>query len=522
MKSFFVDGKSLSIQNVAEIASDLEFNLKLAPEVLENMEKSRAWVEKAVKEQRVMYGITTGFGMFKHRIIPRELVSELQKNLIRSHSSGVGEPFSKKITRAIILVRVNSLARGYSGIRKEILDFLLEIVNKDIYPYIPSQGSVGSSGDLAPLCHLSLLLLGEGECIVEGKRVPSREVLETHGLFPIELGAKEGLALSNGTSVQTAIAALALYQSAHLLDIADIAGAMSVEVLMGSRIPFLPQIHKIRNQLGEQEVARNIFGLIEESAMIHSHFGCGRVQDSYSLRCIPQVHGPARDAFLWSASIISRELNATTDNPLIFADEDASYSGGNFHGEYIGMAMDTLKIAMAEIANISERRTAKMMDPSTNEGLPAFLVAPELAGVNSGMMIAQYTAAALVSENKILAHPATVDSIPTSANQEDHVSMGTIAARNALLLVKNVRAVLAIELMCLSQAAEFRRPISFSPKTQPMYEMIRKNIPALTKDRVLAKDIEILERLIFSGTLQIITKEYPFWHSSLEHCAIPI
>lgn len=499
MRNIALDGHSLTIEQVFAVAREKDVSVSLSEEAIQALQLSRAWVDKAVEDKRVMYGVTTGFGSFKNHTIPEELTAQLQENLIRSHSTGVGKPIPEDVVRAAILIRINSLIKGYSGVRKEVIDFLLEILNNHIHPYVPEKGSVGSSGDLAPLSHIMLLILNEGECIVNGKRVPSRSVLEEYGLTPIRLSSKEGLALNNGTSVQTAFGALAIYDAKRLIYIADISAAMSVQVLMGSIVPFHPKIQEIRNQKGQIECAAHMRDLLEDSEIIHSHEGCSRVQDSYSLRCIPQVHGAIRDAFAYAEDVVSREINAATDNPLIFPELDEAMSGGNFHGEPIAISMDTLGIAISELANISERRIAKMVDPATNEGLPAFLVPPELAGANSGMMIIQYTAAALVSENKVLAHPASVDSIPTSANQEDHVSMGTIAARKAHQIIENARNVLAVELICAAQAAEFRRPLKLSPKTEQIYEAIRKVVPAMTRDRVLYLDIEAVQKLIKFG-----------------------
>ena len=492
----YLDGDSLTVDQVALIARSKKVSVRLAESVLPKILESSKWVERAVSDGRVIYGVSTGFGMFKNKILPTEALSELQTNLIRSHSCGVGVPLSEEAVRAAIVIRINSLIKGFSGIRQETVDFLLDLLNKGIYPFVPEQGSVGSSGDLAPLSHIMLLMLGEGECIVDGVRKPSKEVLAAHGVITLVLAPKEGLALINGTSVQTGIAALATFDAAVLIDSADIAASMSVEVLMGSEVPFFAPIQQVRNQIGQIAVGQNIAALLHESDIVHSHKGCGRVQDAYSLRCIPQVHGAIRDAFTYASSVVSRELNAVTDNPLIFLDQDCACSGGNFHGEPIAIAMDTLGIALAELANISERRIAKMVDPATNEGLPAFLIKAEFGGLHSGMMIPQYAAAALVSENKVLAHPASVDSIPTSANQEDHVSMGTIAARKAFQIVKNVRSVIAIELLCAAQGYEFRRPLRLSPATQAVYSRIREDVATLSEDRALYVDIEKIAALL--------------------------
>jgi len=448
-KTVIIGSKMLSIEDVVAVA---RHDAKVAFKDHEKVRSSREWVDNAVHEGKVIYGITTGFGAFKSVKIGEDQTLELQQNLIRSHASGVGEPFVEDVVRAAILLRAHSLAQGFSGIRPVLIEKLVELLNKKIYPYVPSQGSVGSSGDLAPLCHIALVLTGEGECLHNGKRVPSKKVLSKKKIEPLMLAAKEGLGLSNGTNVQTAVLTLAVHDARILIESADIIAALSVEVLGGSRTPFHPLISKVRQQVGQIECAENMSRILLESPLIESHKNCGRVQDSYSLRCIPQVHGAVRDTYFHVKSIVEREINAVTDNPLIFEDEYLCLSGGNFHGEPIAIAADILKIAMCELGNISERRTAKMVDPATSEGLPAFLVPPGLSGLHSGLMIPQYSAAALVSENKVLAHPASVDSIPTSANQEDHVGMGTIAARQVAKIIENVRNVLAIELLNNSQA----------------------------------------------------------------------
>lgn len=515
MEELVLDGNSLTIEDLVKVSRFKALKISLSDSAVQNLTASRNWVEKAIHERKIVYGITTGFGSFKSRVIPQELTEELQENLVRSHACGVGEPFAEEVVRATILIRINSLIKGYSGVRREVIDFLIAILNEQIYPFVPEQGSVGSSGDLSPLCHIMLLLLGEGECLQNGKRVPTAQILAEKNIKPLRLQAKEGLALSNGTSVQTAVAALAVYDAGNLIDTADIAASISVQVLMGSEIPFTDAIHRVRNQIGQRESANNIRWLLTGSEIVHSHQGCSRVQDAYSLRCTPQVHGAVRDGFTYAKLVIERELNAATDNPLIFPEFDAAYSGGNFHGEPIGIAMDAMGIAIAEIANLSERRTARLVDPTMNEGLPAFLIPGEMGGVNSGLMIAQYTAAALVSENKVLAHPASVDSIPTSANQEDHVSMGTIAARKCRSIVRNVREVLAIELLCATQAVEFRRPLKLSAQTEKIYEIIRQNVPAITRDRALYLDIEKVSGIIArEEMLKVAYSEISGWNKA--------
>ena len=498
MNQIKINGNNLSIQDIVDVGFKKKI-VVLDDAAIPEIKKSRVWVESAVEKGEIIYGITTGFGNFKNVSISADETTQLQINILRSHATGVGEPFSEEIVRAIMLLRANSLAKGFSGVRLELIEKLIELINKDVYPYIPCQGSVGSSGDLAPLCHMALVLVGEGECIVDGKRVPTEEVLKEKKITPIELSSKEGLSLSNGTNVQTAALVFAIHEAQKLISLADLTAALSIEVLMGSRMPFIKNISEVRGQIGQIESAKNIWGILEKSPIIDSHVGCDRVQDSYSLRCVPQVHGAARDTIKHVESIVKREINAATDNPLIFADENFSVSGGNFHGEPIAIASDILKIAVAEIGSISERRIAKMIDPSNNDDLPAFLISKDKGGLHSGLMIPQYVAAALVSENKVLAHPASVDSIPTSANQEDHVSMGTIAARQVLEMTKNTKKVLAIELLNNTQAYEFRKEHKLSEKTQSLYNLIRTKVAPITEDRIFYRDIENIIEIIDSS-----------------------
>lgn len=454
-----------------------------------------------------MYGITTGFGQFKNVTISPEQTEQLQLNLIRSHATGVGEPFSEEVVRASILVRINSLLQGHSGVRPVVVQALASLLNERIYPFVPCQGSVGSSGDLAPLCHITLTILGEGEVLHEGKRCPSRRILEEKGITPIRLLAKEGLALSNGTSVQTGIAALVVYDASRAAKLFDIACGMSLEALMGSVKASDPRVHALRPHRGQAESAENIRRLTFDSEIIRSHEHCDRVQDSYSLRCAPQVHGASRNAITHVASVVACELNSVTDNPLLFPMDEQAISAGHFHGEPIAQVMDYLKIAVTEFANISERRIAKLVDPSQSEGLPAFLIPGRQAGLSSGFMIPQYVAAALVSENKVLSHPASVDSIPTSANQEDHVSMGTIAARQAMFCLQNTYHVLAIEFLCAAQGLDFRKPLKPGIGTRAAHRMIRASVSFLDQDRVLYPDIECIRALMKETLLDEVERE---------------
>ncbi len=401
-----------------------------------------------------------------------------------------------------------------SGVRSELINKILELINKGVYPYVPEQGSVGSSGDLAPLCHFALVLIGEGECIVGGKRVSSKIVLKEKNITPISLNAKEGLAVSNGTNVQTAILTLAFFDACILAESADMVASLTVEVLMASRTPFHKSISQVRDQKGQIEVANNIWNILKDSKIIDSHKNCDRVQDSYSLRCIPQVHGAIRDNIQHVGKILEIEINSVTDNPLVFSDQEMVLSGGNFHGEPIAFASDILKMVISELGNISERRIAKMIDPSTNDNLPAYLIDNSKGGLHSGLMIPQYVAAALVSENKILCHPASVDSIPTSANQEDHVSMGTIAARNTYLVVKNVRNIIAIELLNNTQAYEFRQKIPLSATTNWLYKEVRNFINAVKEDRPFYLDIEKLSNFIYEENItKKIKASFKNWYS---------
>jgi histidine ammonia-lyase len=488
-------GETLTVEEVVRIARGREAAV-ISESARANLEKSRAFVDRLVAERRPTYGVTTGFGQFKNVAISPEQTETLQANLIRSHAVGVGEPFSEDVVRAMIVIRVNSLLRGHSGVRAVVIDRLVELLNKNVYPFVPSQGSVGSSGDLAPLSHMVLVIMGEGEVIVGGRRRAALEVLREKGIVPVTLQSKEGLALTNGTSVQTAVGLLAVYDAMRLAKTFDVAYAMSLEAMMGSVAASDPRVHALRPHPGQVAVASNTRRLCEGSEIMESHKNCGRVQDAYSLRCAPQVHGASRDAIGYAAGVIAREINCVTDNPLLFPDDGVAIGAGHFHGEPIAQAMDFLKIGVCELANISERRVARLTDPALSEGLPAFLIPKEQAGLSSGFMIAQYTAAALVSENKVLAHPASVDSIPTSANQEDHVSMGTIAARQAADIVRNARHVAAIELLCAAQALDFRAPLRGGRGVEAARRAVRSAVPFMDRDRVLYPDLEAAERVV--------------------------
>jgi len=479
---------------VSKVAHDHHFHISLSRHAVEQIRKSRQVVERILGDKRIVYGLTTGFGSFKDKFISQEDLTELQNNLIRSHACGVGKPLSSEAVRAAMLVRLNSLAQGYSGVRLELTEFLVELLNKNVIPYVPSQGSVGSSGDLAPLSHMGLLVIEEGDAWYEGELMLGKEALERAGIKAPGFMAKEGLAWNNGTSVLTGIGALALDRAKKLVNNADVACALSLEALMGVSVAYKKEIHELRKHPGQITSASNILDLVEGSRLVDSD--PKRVQDAYSLRCAPQVHGAVRDAVEYAEGVITRELNAVTDNPLIFEEPDRAMSGGNFHGEPVAIAMDVLGIALAELANISERRVAKLIDPALNHGLPAYLINSDKGGLHSGFMIPQYVAAALVSENKVLAHPASVDSIPTSAGQEDHVSMGTIASRKAWEIAENTTNVIAIEFMMAAQAIDLRDPDMLAKKTRNIYDIIRKRVEFLANDRVLYTDIKNLKELV--------------------------
>lgn len=508
-----IDGNRLTLEDVAHVAYG-GVQVKLSAMATEQLSKSRAVVEKFLKEGAVVYGITTGFGKFKDVVIRPEDASQLQRNLLLSHAAGVGEPFDIPTVRAIMVLRANALAKGYSGIRTEVVDLLLDMLNKNVHPWVPEKGSLGASGDLAPLSHLALVLIGEGLAYVDGELLQGNEALKKAGLKPIELSAKEGLALINGTQMMSAVGTLTLLGSEQLAKVADIIGAMSLEAHLGSEKPFAEVIQQVRPHRGQMKSAANLRRLLAESELIKSHTGCNRVQDAYSLRCMPQVHGASRQAFEHVRQVLETEINSATDNPLVF--DGYALSGGNFHGQPLALAFDYLGMATAELANISERRVERLLNPALSDGLPPFLT--HKGGLNSGLMITQYTSAALVSENKVLAHPASVDSITTNANQEDHVSMGSIAARKARTIMENVRKSLAIELLCACQGLDFRigncgDAISHETCDSPSvglapgkgvdaaYRLVREFISHMDEDREIHYDITKAEKLIESGIL---------------------
>jgi histidine ammonia-lyase len=453
-------------------------------------------VERIVAAGDAAYGINTGFGLLAQTRIPTAQLELLQRNLLLSHAAGVGDALPDAVVRLILVLKVNALARGYSGVTMGLVDALLALLAHEVYPVIPSQGSVGASGDLAPLAHLSIVLLGLGEVRVAGKILPAAEGLRLAGLEPIKLRAKEGLALINGTQVSTALGLAGLFGAEDLLAAAIVAGAMSVDALKGSDSPFDARIHEVRGQPGQMAVAAEYRNLIAGSAIRASHLDCSRVQDPYSFRCQPQVMGACLDLIRSCGNTLRIEANAVTDNPLLFSDGGDVLSGGNFHAEPVAFAADTLALAIAEVGSLSERRIAVLVDPKMS-GLPAFLVAN--SGLNSGFMIAQVTAAALVSENKNLASPASVDSIPTSANQEDHVSMATHAARRLRPMVDNAAAVVGIELLAAAQGIDFHRPAKSSPGLEQVHAAIRREVATYDVDRFFAPDIAAAQSWVTSG-----------------------
>ena len=511
MKTHILDGNQLTIPKVFDLANETA-RAKLSSTAKRKILRARKLVEQWLNNREVVYGVTTGFGEFANVRVKAEDLEQLQENLIFSHAAGSGDPLPIEVVRAMMALRVNALAKGFSGIRLITVELLMEMLNRGIVPVIPSQGSVGASGDLVQLAHLVLAMMGKGKINQREKGkdkkyklVDSNIALQKNGLHPVRLTAKEGLALINGTQMMTAYAALAIHQAKLLAKIADIAASVSVEALRGSDTAFDERIHLLRPFKGQLAVAKNMRRLMHGSELRESHRrNDTRVQDAYSMRCIPQVHGASRDAIDYVYEKISIEINSANDNPLIFPDDGIHLEGGNFHGQPIALAMDFLAIALSELANISERRIERLVNGSLS-GLPRFLT-PN-GGLNSGLMIAQYTAASLVSENKVLAHPASVDSIPTSANQEDHNSMGSISAQKAWRILKNAQTVLAIELLCASQGMDFARvlknkkPLKAGAGTEAAYQFVRRHIKHLNRDRVLYNDIQKALGIVLDGSI---------------------
>lgn len=492
-----LDGNSLTLEGVRTVAVESE-PVALAPEARRRMEASRAAIERILETDRVVYGVNTGVGKLVDVRIEHSELRQLQLNIVRSHAVGVGDPLDDAEVRAIMLIRANVLAKGLSGIRPRVAEMLCEMLNRGVLPVIPSRGSVGASGDLAPLAHMALVLVGEGEARMNGERLPGREALARAGLEPLELEPKEGISLLNGTQAMLALGSLALLESEILADTADVVCALSLDALRGTPVAFDPRLHQARPHPGQVTSARNLMTLLEASEIRASHISCRRVQDAYSLRCAPQVHGAARDVLEQSRRVLAIELNSATDNPLVFGDE--VISGGNFHGQPVAIWLDAMAIALATLAGVSERRIDRLVNPELNEGLPAFLAANP--GLESGLMMVQVTAASLVAENRVLATPASVQSITTSGNKEDFVSMGMTAALKLKQVVANTRTVLAIEALCAAQALDFLLPLKTGTRAQRAYNAIRQVAQALRGDRELSGDIARLSDLIRAGKMR--------------------
>ncbi|MAB91593.1 MAG: histidine ammonia-lyase [Planctomycetes bacterium] len=494
-----LDGTRLTLEDALRVANGAGGAVRVADEARQRVRACRALVDDLVRKGDTVYGVTTGFGRLKDINIEPDDVRALQRNLLLSHAMGVGPDASAGVVRLLILYRLNTLLQGRSGVREETIDQLLGLLTRDALPVVPEQGSVGASGDLAPLSHLALVLIGEGEADVDGERVSGAEALKRSGLLPLELQAKEGLALINGTQFTAAVATVALGQAWTLAATADISCALTIEALMGSDAPFDERVGQLRAHPGHLEVATNVRRLLKGSDILPSHEGCGRVQDPYSLRCAAQVQGAVRDALRHLTGVLTREINAVTDNPLLFVEDGRVISAGNFHGEPLALPLDYCTIAVSELASISERRTENLVNPDLSH-LPPFL-AGGAPGVNSGLMIAQVLAAALVSENKVLSHPASVDSIPTSANQEDHVSMSPIAARQLDAVTVNATNVLAVELLCGFLGLHWRRPLRAGEGVEAAVDVIAEFVGPPGEDRAFGKDVRAVARLIGSGRI---------------------
>ncbi len=495
--SIIINGMKLTVEEVIRVARYDE-EVSIAPEAQLAVKKARDYVDKKLEQGAVIYGLTTGFGKFSDTFISNEETADLQRNLIISHTCALGNGLPREVVRAAMLLRCNALSRGHSGIRPETLNTLLQMLNKKVHPVIPEKGSLGASGDLAPLSHMVLTMIGEGDAEYNGEIMQGRKAMELAGIPIVELAAKEGLALINGTQIMTAIGVNVLWEAMNLLKVADIATAMTAEALNGIKKAYDHKVHDVRGHKGQKDVAKNLLALLEGSENA-KEINPNKVQDPYSLRCIPQIHGASRDAIQYVYEAVTRELNAVTDNPLIFPDEDEVISGGNFHGQPMALAFDFLKIAIAELADVSERRTERLVNPQLSEGLPAFLT--KHGGVCSGFMITQYAAASMVSENKIYAHPACVDSIPSSGNQEDHVSMGTTAARTAALVLDNAQKVLGIELFAASQGIWLRGEKGLAKGTQAAYDFIRQSVEPVDQDVIMHYELKKFDEMIKNNSL---------------------
>ena len=492
MKKIYIDEENLSLEDLIAVTRGFA-QVEIEEEAKDKINRSRQLVEQFVEEERVIYGITTGFGKFCNVLIGKDEAKDLQRNLIMSHSCGVGDPLTEDIVRGVMLLRINALSKGYSGIRLSTIDTLVAMLNKGVHPIIPEKGSLGASGDLAPLSHMVLVMLGEGEAIYKGERMTGKLAMDKAGIETIDLTSKEGLALINGTQVMTSIGAHTVYDGINLYKTADIVASLTLESMNGIVDAFDERIHIIRNHKGQVDTARNFNRILEGSEMT-SRQGDLRVQDAYSIRCLPQIHGASKDAINYVRQKVEIEMNSVTDNPIILEENGDVISGGNFHGQPMALSFDFLSIALSELGNVSERRLERMVNPALSEGLPGFLT--EEGGLNSGFMIVQYAAAALVSENKTLSHPASVDSIPSSANQEDHVSMGTIAARKARDILDNSRKVLSMELLAACQAIDLRGKKNLGKGSEIAYEIVRERISKIDKDLIMYKEIDKSEEIL--------------------------
>lgn len=492
-----LNGRDLTIEQVIRVTRGYE-EVKVAEEAMAAMDKARAYVEEKAAGGAAIYGLTTGFGKFQDKYISVDDTAALQKNLIVSHACGMGEPFAEDVTRGIMLLRCNALCRGHSGIRRSTVEVLTAMLNARVHPVIPQKGSLGASGDLAPLAHMVLVMIGEGEAVLGGERMSGAEAMARAGIPTVGLAAKEGLALINGTQVMTSAGLHVLSGAMRLARTADIAAAMTAEAQLGITKAFDARVHELRGHRGQIECAANIRRLLHGSGLCAA-VQQGKVQDAYSIRCVPQIHGASRDAIEYVRAAVSREINTVTDNPIIFPDDDDAISGGNFHGQPMALAFDFLGIALSEYANVSERRLERMVNPQLSNGLPAFLT--KNGGLNSGFMIAQYSAASMVSENKVYAHPASVDSIPSSANQEDHVSMGTTAARKAGMILDNAEKVIAIELFAAFQALHLRGEEKLAPATRAVWDEMRKTVEPVEDDVVMYPRLNAVEKLVRGGDI---------------------
>ena len=498
-----INGRDLTVEQVISVCRHNE-KVEIAPEAVEAVKKARAYVEKKVAEKAVVYGLTTGFGKFANVSISTEETAQLQKNLIMSHTCALGKPYETKYVRAAMLLRANSLSRGNSGIRLETLQTLVDMLNAGIHPIVPEKGSVGASGDLAPLSCIALGLIGMGKVEYKGEIMDAKDAFDAAGLKPVILASKEGLALNNGTQMLTAVGLNTLYDAMNLMKIADISGAMTGEALHAIAKAYDPKTHALRGHKGQMDVAENMRNLLagsKNALPLHPT----KVQDPYSQRCLPQIHGASRDAINYVYEAVSREINAVTDNPIVFPDDDEVISGGNFHGQPMALAFDFLKIAISELANVSERRQERLVNPALSEGLPAFLV--KNGGLNSGYMIAQYASASMVSENKVYDHPACVDSIPTSANQEDHVSMGSTSARTAAMVLDNAQKVIGIELSTAAQAIWLRQEMgehgidNLAPATRAAYDFIRQTVPPVEEDIIMHDQLQKFDEMVKDNSI---------------------